>query len=398
MRPRIRMHGHAACHPGRLRRPISALLNASPADKPAPEVHTDRRGRRQHRCQQRLAVMLAFVVAPSSPTRPHSPSTHAISVAYATLCGVETRRARHCHTRKIHQAGMGSTRRSHTLYHHRHSFLLPFDIIVSNDALSLVVVDSFSSFGGLRDKWYKPHATVSTREIFTDADVINSVAHGTGAGGFFPISFREDTPSVSLGGNANCDLVFSGFGIGPTDRDASIQGDAYLTSREDLCVRQPYYEFNNPGLDAGKPNLKCAVYSDVRTAKEKTDFGGQQLASLYHLDGYELVFGPLDNVNDAPGYMGFAFLYSYDADACAQQCNTRGADGQGRASQFFDIGEPLRMEIRRRIPAAWFCFWCRCSGGYACEGAEDRRWETVQHRLLPCPLIRFSIPRGSRLR
>ncbi|KAF8203210.1 hypothetical protein BJ912DRAFT_943247 [Pholiota molesta] len=58
----------------------------------------------------RGAFMLAFVVAPSSPTRPHSPSTHTISVAYATLCGVETRRARHCHTHKIHQAGMGSAR------------------------------------------------------------------------------------------------------------------------------------------------------------------------------------------------------------------------------------------------------------------------------------------------
>ncbi|KAF8198628.1 hypothetical protein BJ912DRAFT_952149 [Pholiota molesta] len=56
------------------------------------------------------AFMLAFVVAPSSPTRPHSASTHTISVAYATLCGVETRRARHCHTRKTHQAGMGSAR------------------------------------------------------------------------------------------------------------------------------------------------------------------------------------------------------------------------------------------------------------------------------------------------
>ncbi|KAF8189369.1 hypothetical protein BJ912DRAFT_967358 [Pholiota molesta] len=58
----------------------------------------------------RGAFMLAFVVAPSSTTRAHSLSTHTISVAYATLCGVETRRARHCHTRKTHQAGMGSAR------------------------------------------------------------------------------------------------------------------------------------------------------------------------------------------------------------------------------------------------------------------------------------------------
>jgi len=35
--------------------------------------------------------------------------------------------------------------------------------------------------------------------------------------------------------------------------------------------------------------------------------------------------------------MGFAFLDRYDVDACAQQCNTRGADGNGGACQYFNI-------------------------------------------------------------
>lgn len=35
--------------------------------------------------------------------------------------------------------------------------------------------------------------------------------------------------------------------------------------------------------------------------------------------------------------MGFAFLDRYDVNACAAQCNTRGADGQGGACQFFNI-------------------------------------------------------------
>lgn len=35
--------------------------------------------------------------------------------------------------------------------------------------------------------------------------------------------------------------------------------------------------------------------------------------------------------------MGFAFLDRYDVDACAQQCNTRGADSQGGACQYFNI-------------------------------------------------------------
>jgi hypothetical protein len=54
-------------------------------------------------------------------------------------------------------------------------------------------------------------------------------------------------------------------------------------------------------------------------------------------EGYELVFGPTNGANNAPGYMGFAFLDRYDVDACAQECNTRGADGSGGACQYFNI-------------------------------------------------------------
>ncbi|KAF9472402.1 hypothetical protein BDN70DRAFT_909155 [Pholiota conissans] len=190
-------------------------------------------------------------------------------------------------------------------------------------------------------------------------------------------SRRAVATSPSPSSNSKYDLVFSGTGTGPDDRDASIQGAAYLTFTVvdnstynvgaclDFCdsvsscvFANLYYEFNNPGLDAGKSNLKCAVYSDIRTTKEKTNFGGQQLAPLpsgltfiqkssgFALksltnpptpSGYEPVFGPLDGANNAPGYMGFAFLNSYDVDACAQECNTRGADGQGGACQFFNI-------------------------------------------------------------
>lgn len=35
--------------------------------------------------------------------------------------------------------------------------------------------------------------------------------------------------------------------------------------------------------------------------------------------------------------MGFAFLDRYDVDACAEQCNERGADSVGGACQFFNI-------------------------------------------------------------
>jgi hypothetical protein len=85
-----------------------------------------------------------------------------------------------------------------------------------------------------------------------------------------------------------------------------------------------YYEFNNPLLDwvfSEKSNLKCALYGDVHTAAEKTNCGGQQQApegwdTTYIQkstgwaakfedpatpQGYELVFGPEDGANNAPG-------------------------------------------------------------------------------------------------
>ncbi|KDR73283.1 hypothetical protein GALMADRAFT_270127 [Galerina marginata CBS 339.88] len=184
--------------------------------------------------------------------------------------------------------------------------------------------------------------------------------------------------SLTSRASSNYETVFSGTGTGPNDRDGSIEGTAYLTftlvsnstynvddclafcDSVELCVfANLYYEFNNDALDhREKSNLKCAVYADTHTAAEKTNRGGQQLeappAGLTFIqqssgfssktlvdpetpEGYELVFGPTNGANNAPGYMGFAFLDRYDVDACAQQCNTRGADGQGGACQFFNI-------------------------------------------------------------
>ena len=86
-----------------------------------------------------------------------------------------------------------------------------------------------------------------------------------------------------------------------------------------------YYEFNNDLLDfvfSEHSNLKCALYADTHTAAEKTNFGGQQsypapgpltyiqdssgwalstLEDPTDPDGYELVFGPTNGANNAPG-------------------------------------------------------------------------------------------------
>ncbi|KAJ6582353.1 hypothetical protein B0H19DRAFT_526848 [Mycena capillaripes] len=176
--------------------------------------------------------------------------------------------------------------------------------------------------------------------------------------------------------------VFDGLPSG--QHDGSIQGTAYLTytvvnnatynvkACTDWCATiqgcvfvNLYYEFNNYLLDfvfSEKSNLKCAAYADIHTAAEKLNRGGQQsypqdgnetvpltfitessgwaLDSLVDPDtpdGYELVFGPTGGANNAPGYMGFAFIDKYDVDACAQLCNGRGADPNGGGCAYFNI-------------------------------------------------------------
>ncbi|TFK67826.1 hypothetical protein BDN72DRAFT_960728 [Pluteus cervinus] len=173
------------------------------------------------------------------------------------------------------------------------------------------------------------------------------------------------------------ELVFSGSGTGPSDRDASIQGTAYLTFTRldtyDLSACETFCDgieacvfvnlFAEYNSDATyNPQYKCAAYGDTHTAAEKTNFGGQQLlpppagvsyvqqsvgyASATLVDpsvpaGYQLVFGPTNGANQAPGYMGFSFLDKYDVQACANLCNTRGADPVGGVCQYFNIWRAL---------------------------------------------------------
>jgi hypothetical protein len=82
-----------------------------------------------------------------------------------------------------------------------------------------------------------------------------------------------------------------------------------------------------------KSNLKCAAYGDLHTAAEKTNKGGQQLedapAGLTYIqqssgyyakdladpdtpEGYDLVFGPTNGANNAPGVCIISFpLFSH---------------------------------------------------------------------------------------
>ncbi|KAF5375613.1 hypothetical protein D9757_008547 [Collybiopsis confluens] len=195
---------------------------------------------------------------------------------------------------------------------------------------------------------------------------------------FAPESPRRDT--------SDYEMVFRGTGTGPHDRDASIIGTAYLTytvvdnSTYDsglqeclkFCDNTPgcvfvnlFYEKNNYLLDHVFPehsNLKCAAYSDVHTAKEKLNFGGQSLSGvpsgpLSYIQqssgwsskslcdpstpgGYDPL--PLLNgANEAPGYMGYVFLSQYDVDKCAEECNKRDPDPVGGSCKYFNIWRAL---------------------------------------------------------
>ncbi|KAG6852896.1 hypothetical protein C0991_008293 [Blastosporella zonata] len=191
--------------------------------------------------------------------------------------------------------------------------------------------------------------------------------------------------------------VFAGTGTGPTDRDASIEGTAYLTytlvnnatynindclkfcTGVNGCVFvNLYYEFNNDLLDfafSEHSNLKCVAYGDIHSAAEKTNWGGQQLeappAGLSYIQqsggwaattledpgnpaGYTLVFGPTNGANNAPGYMGFAFIDKYDVNACAALCNTRGSDRVGGACQYFNIWRALVNGVPTTYTCAFY--------------------------------------------
>ncbi|KIJ33759.1 hypothetical protein M422DRAFT_182877 [Sphaerobolus stellatus SS14] len=176
--------------------------------------------------------------------------------------------------------------------------------------------------------------------------------------------------------------------------DASIEGTAYLTYtvvpnstyNVDACLSfcntvpgcvfvNLYYKFNNELLDFvfnEQSNLKCAAYADIHTAAEKTNFGGQQsypapgpltfiqqssgfaakaLVEPTTPDGYSLVFGPTGGANNAPDYMGFVFIDKYDVEACAQICNTRQADPNGGACEYFNIWRAVVSSI----PTTYTC-------------------------------------------
>ncbi|KAJ6491845.1 hypothetical protein C8R47DRAFT_1214635 [Mycena vitilis] len=64
-----------------------------------------------------------------------------------------------------------------------------------------------------------------------------------------------------------------------------------------------------------------------RSITQSSGWGLDSLVDPDAPDGYDLVFGPTDGANNAPEYMGFAFIDKYDVDACAALCNGRVVNG-----------------------------------------------------------------------
>ncbi|TFK20312.1 hypothetical protein FA15DRAFT_682590 [Coprinopsis marcescibilis] len=89
--------------------------------------------------------------------------------------------------------------------------------------------------------------------------------------------------------------LFAGTGTSPSDRGASIHGTAYLTHT--LVTNATYNVKACLGFCSSvqgcilyyESNLKCAVYGNVHTAVEKTNFG------------FEYVLGPIKMANVAEG-------------------------------------------------------------------------------------------------
>ncbi|TFK66931.1 hypothetical protein BDN72DRAFT_871415 [Pluteus cervinus] len=193
------------------------------------------------------------------------------------------------------------------------------------------------------------------------------------------LTFANRPPASSI---PSYTQVFNGTGSGSRDRDASIGGEGYLTYKLvgnetynvdaclDVCDSLPscvfvnlFYEYNNNLLDfvfSEKSNLKCVAYSTVHTAKDKTNFGGQQSVPLpadktyvQHStgyaktalwdpplpEGYELVFGPEEGYIGDDGWLSTVLLDTYDVATCAVECTNLAPSTSNGVCQFFNINQ-----------------------------------------------------------
>ncbi|TFK58154.1 hypothetical protein BDN72DRAFT_722058, partial [Pluteus cervinus] len=101
----------------------------------------------------------------------------------------------------------------------------------------------------------------------------------------------------------------------------------------------------------------CALYSQVHSAADKTNFGGQllypDLGKTFKQDstgwaletpptpntpaGFQLVFGPVTAQTSSPQALNSADLATYDVQTCANICTNQPADPTYGLCKFFNI-------------------------------------------------------------
>jgi len=82
------------------------------------------------------------------------------------------------------------------------------------------------------------------------------------------------------------------------------------------------------------------TYTDFKPIFEALEAGSAHQRRQVDVDtpvGYDFSFGPIDFANNAPGYMGFDFIDTYDTTACANVCNSADPDANGGICKAFNI-------------------------------------------------------------
>ncbi|KAJ7500878.1 hypothetical protein B0H11DRAFT_1714287 [Mycena galericulata] len=82
----------------------------------------------------------------------------------------------------------------------------------------------------------------------------------------------------------------------------------------------------------------AAIFEAISNSPQTDNSDNTNIATP---EGYQFVFGPTGGANNAPGYMGFVLLDTYDVNKCASYCNSRGADSAGGVCQYFNIWQAV---------------------------------------------------------
>ncbi|KIM37574.1 hypothetical protein M413DRAFT_30772 [Hebeloma cylindrosporum] len=107
----------------------------------------------------------------------------------------------------------------------------------------------------------------------------------------------------------------------------------------------PFSGSANNALDLAGTQTPSTIFTSAHLTGQKASIGPTTKSATIATagknpkvpDGYTLVFGPTGGANNAPGFMGAIALPTYDPNLCAQQCNSRKADSNGGACQYFNI-------------------------------------------------------------